>query len=47
MSVLSTSTLANTRMFKLFASHYGLDYSFTNPHSGNEKGNCENMVGAH
>ena len=36
-----------SRMFKLFASHYGLDYSFTNPHSGNEKGNCENMVGAH
>ena len=36
-----------SKMFKLFASHYGLDYSFTNPYSGNEKGNCENMVGTH
>ena len=36
-----------SRMFKLFAAHYGLEYSFTNPYSGNEKGNVENMVGAH
>ena len=36
-----------SRMFRLFAAHYGLDYSFTNPYSGNEKGNVENMVGTH
>jgi transposase len=35
------------RMFELFASHCGLDYSFANPRSGNEEGSCENMVGAH
>ncbi|MEE1208960.1 MAG: IS21 family transposase [Parafannyhessea umbonata] len=34
-------------MFRRFAAHYGFDYTFTNPHSGNEKGNVENMVGAH
>lgn len=33
-------------LFRRFAAHYGLDYSFTNPHSGNEKGNVENKVGA-
>ena len=33
-----------SKMFRLSASHYGLDYSFTNPYSGNEKGNCENMM---
>lgn len=32
-------------MFRLFAAHYGLSYSFTNPYSGNEKGNVENAVG--
>lgn len=36
-----------SRMFKLFAAHYGFDYSFTSPYSGNEKGSVENMVGAH
>ncbi|MCH3955786.1 MAG: IS21 family transposase [Olsenella sp.] len=36
-----------SKMFELFASHCGLDHSFANPRSGNEKGNCENMVGAH
>jgi transposase len=30
-----------------FAAHYGLDYTFTNPYSGNEKGNVENKVGCH
>ena len=34
-------------MFKAFAAHYGLDYTFTNPYSGNEKGNVENKVGCH
>ena len=34
-------------LFRLFAAHYGLDYSFTNPRSGNEKGNVENKVGCH
>lgn len=37
---------AASRMFRLFAAHYGLDYSFTNPYSGNEKGSVENKVGA-
>lgn len=36
-----------SEMFGLFAAHYGLDHSFTNPYSGNEKGNVENMVGTH
>lgn len=34
-------------MFRLFSAHYGLDYAFTNPYSGNEKGSVENKVGAH
>lgn len=34
-------------LFRRFAAHYGLDYTFTNPHSGNEKGNVENKVGYH
>ncbi len=34
-------------MFRRFAAHYGLDYTFTNPYSGNEKGNVENKVGCH
>ena len=34
-------------LFRMFAAHYGLDYTFTNPHSGNEKGNVENKVGFH
>ena len=33
-------------LFRRFAAHYGLDYSFTNPCSGNEKGSVENKVGA-
>jgi transposase len=36
-----------SELFRRFAAHYGLDYSFTNPYSGNEKGNVENKVGAH
>ncbi len=32
-------------LFKLFSAHYGFDYSFTNPYSGNEKGNVEAKVG--
>lgn len=33
-------------LFRAFAAHHGLDYSFTNPYSGNEKGSVENKVGA-
>ena len=32
-------------LFRRFAAHYGLDHSFTNPYSGNEKGSVENKVG--
>ena len=31
-----------SELFRRFAAHYGLDYTFTNPYSGNEKGNVEN-----
>ena len=41
------SAIHTSEMFRLFAAHYGLDYTFTNPYSGNEKGNVENMVGTH
>ena len=34
-------------LFRRFAAHYGLDRAFTNPYSGNEKGNVENKVGCH
>ncbi|MFA5537018.1 MAG: hypothetical protein WDA53_07605 [Bacillota bacterium] len=30
--------------FFKFAFHYGFDYEFCNPRSGNEKGHCEAMV---
>lgn len=33
-----------SELFRLFAAHYGFDYTFTNPHSGNEKGNVEGAV---
>jgi len=36
-----------SELFRLFAAHYGFDYTFTNPYSGNEKGNVENKVGFH
>lgn len=39
--------VATSEMFRLFAAHYGLEYSFTNPRSGNEKGGVENKVGTH
>lgn len=38
--------LTTSELFRRFAAHYGLDYSLTNPHSGNEKGSVENKVGA-
>jgi transposase len=41
------SEIRVSELFRRFAAHYGLDYSFTNPYSGNEKGNVENKVGAH
>lgn len=41
------SAIHTSEMFRRFAAHYGLDYTFTNPYSGNEKGNVENMVGTH
>lgn len=36
-----------SELFRRFAAHYGLDHAFTNPYSGNEKGNVENEVGCH
>lgn len=39
-TIIHTSSL-----FRLFCAHYGFDYSFTNPYSGNEKGNVEAKVG--
>ena len=39
--------IRTSELFRLFAAHYGLDYTFTNPYSGNEKGNVENKVGHH
>lgn len=36
-----------SELFRRFAAHYGLDYTFANPYSGNEKGNVENKVGCH
>jgi transposase len=36
-----------SELFRRFAAHYGLDLTFTNPYSGNEKGNVENKVGCH
>ena len=36
-----------SELFRRFAAHYGLDYTFTNPYSGIEKGNVENKVGCH
>lgn len=38
--------IVTSELFRRFAAHYGLDYSFTNPHSGNEKGSAGNKVGA-
>ena len=38
--------VTTSALFRRFAAHYGLDYSFTNPYSGNEKGSVENKVGA-
>ena len=34
-----------TDLFCACAAHYGFDFSFCNPNSGNEKGNVENKVG--
>ena len=34
-------------MFRRFSAHYCLDHTFTNPYSGNEKGNVEAKVGYH
>ena len=36
-------TVRVSELFRRFAAHYGLDYTFTNPYSGNEKGNVENL----
>ena len=36
-----------SQLFRLFAAHYGFEYTFTNPHSGHEKGNVEAKVGHH
>lgn len=36
-----------SELFRRFAARYGLDHAFTNPYSGNEKGDAENRVGCH
>lgn len=36
-----------SELFRRLAAHYGLDHTFTNPHSGNEKGDVENKAGCH
>ena len=36
-----------SELFRRFAAHYGPGCTFTNPYSGNEKGNVENKVGCH
>ena len=38
--------IVTSGLFRRFAARHGLDYSFTNPYSGNEKGLVENKVGA-
>lgn len=38
--------IRTSALFRRFVAHYGLDYNFTNPYSGNEKGSVENKVGA-
>lgn len=37
--------VTETRVFELFRLHYECEIRFTNPYSGNEKGNVENAVG--
>ncbi len=39
------NTIKTTSLFRSFAAHYGFEFSFCNPESGNEKGNVENKVG--
>lgn len=39
-------TVRTSDLFGRFAAHYGFEYSFCNPDSGNEKGAVENKVGA-
>lgn len=41
------SEIRVSELFRRFAAHYGPGCSFTNPYSGNEKGNVENKVGTH
>lgn len=38
-------TVTMTRLFEAFATHYGINVTFTNPYSGHEKGHVENAVG--
>ena len=38
-------TVRLTELFSAFAAHFGFDYRFCNPYSGNEKGAVENKVG--
>ena len=39
--------MRTSELFRRFAAHYGLGCTFTNPYSGNERGNVENKVGCH
>ena len=39
--------IRTSEMFRLFAAHFGFEYTFTNPYSGHEKGSVEAKVGYH
>ena len=41
------SEIGVSELFRRFAAHYGLGYSFASPYSGNGRGNVENKVGTH
>ncbi|WP_158098403.1 IS21 family transposase [Collinsella sp. An307] len=41
-----SAQVVTSELFRRFAAHYGLDYSFAKPCFGNEKGSVENKVGA-
>lgn len=42
----TSQTIRTTRLFASFAAHYGFEFRFCNPESGNEKGGVESKVGA-
>lgn len=42
-----SGAIHTSEMFRLFCAHFGLDFTFTNPYSGHEKGAVEAKVGYH